>query len=475
MTSTSSKSGSDIRALLGHPIVDADGHIVEYWPEISRYLAEEGVEGGLRGLMPTVSFDGSPAWTTLSPDARAADRTYRGPWWGFPNDARDLATVTAPRLLHERLDELGMDVAICYPSIGLLCPAQRDETIRRKSCRAYNRYAADLMEGLGDRLIPVAAIPTTTPEEALEELDYVTSELGFRAVFLGSFAVRTFTEDHRGYWVDSLGLDSLYDYDPLWRRLVELKVVPSFHSGSMGWSGRRSTTNFSYNHMGNFAAAQEALAKSLFFGGVLHRFPELRVALLEGGVGWGVQLINGLVEHWEKRGPEGLRERDPKALDGAHYDELLAKYGGRLNVMAGFGETLPQILDTPDVVNDFEAAGIESPSDIIRQVSTQFYFGCEADDASAAQAFDAHRLPGQTTLQPIFSSDIGHWDVAHINEVVPDAYEQVEKGWLDDDQFRAFSCDNAVRMYTEMNPDFFEETRLASYARESRQAVDSIR
>jgi hypothetical protein len=39
-----------------------------------------------------------------------------------------------------------------------------------------------------------------------------------------------------------------------------------------------------YNQIGHFAAAGAALAKSLFLGGVTRRFPELRVALLEGGV-----------------------------------------------------------------------------------------------------------------------------------------------------------------------------------------------
>ena len=36
---------------------------------------------------------------------------------------------------------------------------------------AYNVMAADLFRGLSDRLIPVAGIPMTTPEEAIEELD----------------------------------------------------------------------------------------------------------------------------------------------------------------------------------------------------------------------------------------------------------------------------------------------------------------
>ena len=103
---------AEIRASLDHPIIDADGHIVEYWPELSRYLETEGIEGGMRALMPTASFDGTRVWATLAPEQRAAERSYRGPWWGFPNDARDLATASAPELLYRRLDEFGIDLAV---------------------------------------------------------------------------------------------------------------------------------------------------------------------------------------------------------------------------------------------------------------------------------------------------------------------------------------------------------------------------
>ena len=91
-------------------------------------------------------------------------------------------------------------------------------------------------------------------------------------------------------WVDTLGHDSDYDYDPLWQRCVELGVSPTFHSAAMGWGSRTSPTNYVYNHIGIFAAAGEALCRSLFLGGVPHRFPELRFAFLEGGVAWAASL-----------------------------------------------------------------------------------------------------------------------------------------------------------------------------------------
>jgi predicted TIM-barrel fold metal-dependent hydrolase len=85
-------------------------------------------------------------------------------------------------------------------------------------------------------------------------------------------------------WYDVLGLDSDYDSDPVWAKCVELGIAPTFHSASSSQGLRLSPTNFTYNHIGHFAAAGHATAKAIFLGGVTRRFPELRFAFLEGGV-----------------------------------------------------------------------------------------------------------------------------------------------------------------------------------------------
>ena len=124
-----------------------------------------------------------------------------------------------------------------------------------------------------------------------------------------------------------LGLDSVYDYDPVWATCVELKVAPSFHSGSRGFGLRISPSNFCYNHIGHFAVANEAVCKALFLGGVTRRFPDLKFAFLEGGVGWACQLYADLIEHWEKRKLDALDEVDPKNLDSQLLLQLAEAYG----------------------------------------------------------------------------------------------------------------------------------------------------
>jgi hypothetical protein len=69
-------------------------------------------------------------------------------------------------------------------------------------------------------------------------------------------------------------------------------------------------------------------------------------------------------------------------------------------------------------------------------------------------------------LNAFFSSDIGHFDVPDMTEVVPEAYELVEHGLLDENDFRDFVFENAVRLWGQLNPDFFKGTVVEKQAAE---------
>ena len=130
------------------------------------------------------------------------------------------------------------------------------------------------------------------------------------------------------FWLDTFGIDSAYDYDPVWATCLELKVAPTFHSIGAGWGSRTSISNFMYNHLGHFAASADAVCKSLFFGGVTRRFPQLRWAFLEGGAGWACSLYADLIGHWQKHNVNFIHNFDPANLDEALMRELFAEYGG---------------------------------------------------------------------------------------------------------------------------------------------------
>ena len=169
-----SESSAEIHARLNHPIIDIDGHMAEYFPALAPYLEREGLSldhPALARMLPP--YGGTDrTWHEQTPEERAATRTPRGPWWSSPaKQTIDLATALFPELLHERLDELGLDFSVVYPSLGLVFLHTPDEHYRRGTCRALNRSNAETFAPFADRLAPVAAIPMHTPAVAVEELE----------------------------------------------------------------------------------------------------------------------------------------------------------------------------------------------------------------------------------------------------------------------------------------------------------------
>jgi predicted TIM-barrel fold metal-dependent hydrolase len=382
--------------------------------------------------------------------------------------------VSLPRLLHERLDELGIDFVMLFPSRGLLMSYIPEEELRRGGCRALNHYYAELYGPYSDRIAPVAAIPMTTPQEAIEELEYAVETLGFKAVVMNHTErpIEGATErDPYRMWPDGYGLDSAYDYDPVWRRCQELGVAPTFHSIAMGWPDRRSPSSYMFNHIGHFAATAEFLAKSLFMGGVTRRFPNLNFGFLEGGVARAVNLLCDLVGHWEKRKLPELQRYNPTRIDRPLFDELIARYGDERFQKALTESTsvshraMDGDLEDRDTIDEWRHCAPESAEDIRDLFVPRFFFGCEADDRMNAIAFDRRLNPFGVALNAMFSSDIGHWDVPDIREVVVEAFESVEDGLLSEADFKDFTFGNVVRFYGGVAPDFFEGTSVAAAAR----------
>ena len=272
----------------------------------------------------------------------------------------------------------------------------------------------------------------------------------------------------RAILCEVLAIDSTYDYDPVWKKCVELGIAPTFHSSASGQGLRNSPSNFVYNHIGHFAAAGHAVAKAVFLGGVTRRFPELRFAFLEGGVGWACQLFGDLIEHWERRGAQALERMKPEKLDRKLLMSMVEKYGyddiaAALKARDGWPDPELHLTGGIDDLDDFGACKITQKQDWIDLYVTPYYFGCEADDRMNAVAFGKVN-PFGARINAIFSSDVGHFDVPDMRMVLPEAYELVEDGLITADDFRDFTFANAVRLWGTQNPDFFKGTVVAKQA-----------
>ena len=473
---------TDARKLHGrlrHPVIDADGHWIEYGPVMKEEFRRIGGEAAAEAL--AVATQRVPASLKMTLADRTRKRVGQEAFWSSPSEnVLDRATAMLPRLMYERLDDLGIDFSVVYPTAGLSFHRMQDTRLRRAICRAYNVFAADQFRGLGDRVIPAAIIPMYTPEEAIEELEFAVTQLGYKVVMVGGLMRRrvpALDEEQPDAstlieWYDVIGLDSPYDYDPVWRKCLELRVAPSFHNGARSILLRNSPSNFCYNHIGHFASAGEAVAKAIFLGGVTRRFPGLNFAFLEGGVGWASMLYADLIGHWEKRNRRAIESTNPSKLDVGKLHELARKYGspalaeavGRREGLEGdSNSTLTGGIENLD---DYFRCQITRKEDIRDLFVPRFYFGCEADDPTNAWAFNRQASPMRARLNALFSSDIGHFDVPDMTEVVPEAYELVEHGLITDDDFQDFMFSNAVRFWGEVNPDFFKGTIVEKQAQE---------
>src|SRR2546429_362916 len=380
-----------------------------------------------------------------------------------------------PKRLYDRLDEIGLDFAVVYPTAGLRLPRIKDDETRRAVIRGYNIVSAEYFSGLEDRLTPAAIIPMHHPEEAIAELEFVTRQLGSKVGMFGSGMSRPVPaaandpESQRfAVSYDVLAIDSQYDYDPVWQKCVELGIAPTFHSSASGQGLRNSPSNFVYNHIGHFAAAGHAVSKAIFLGGVTRRFPELRFAFLEGGVGWAAQLFGDLIEHWERRGAPALERMDPRTLDRGMLMSLAEKYGdpdvaAALQARDGWPDKDANLTGGVEDLDDFSACKITRKEDWVDLYAKPFYFGCEADDRMNGTAFSKNN-PFGAKLNALYSSDIGHFDVIDMRDPLPEAYELVEDGVISDDNFRDFTSANAVHLWGTQNPRFFEGTAVAKEA-----------
>jgi predicted TIM-barrel fold metal-dependent hydrolase len=468
---------AQVREHVSHPIIDADGHFVEIGPILQDELLASLEEFGGAGLRDRFLASRTAPTDTASNLADRAEPSIREQWrampswWGWPtHNTRDRATAHLPALLYERLDELGIDFTILYPSMSLAFFEEADEELSSALCRAVNRFHARVFEPYRDRCTVGALVPMNTPQQAVTELEFAVRELGLKSALIAGYARRPVGQD--AYRLDMFGLDSQYDYDPFWSACVELGVAPVVHSALQHHRVTRSISNYVYNHINGLAAAHESLCKSLFLGGVTRRFPELRVGFLEGGVAWACSLFAGLVGHWEKRNGDAISGLDPDLLD---VDELVRYFGD-------YGDpTVVRRLDDlrryygrpaarPDVLDEFGACEIHEADDLRRLFEEHFYFGCEADDPLLVWAFRDDINPLGARLRPVLGSDISHWDVPDMTEPIAEAFELVERGLLTESQFRELTFLNPVRLHGAANAAFFAGTVCETAAADALRA-----
>src|SRR5215469_7713386 len=135
---SNSTRSAQIRARVNHPIIDSDGHMVEFEPALLDYIRETGGAALLERYKRAWDTAFYFRWNHLTPAERRDYRVPRPVWWPYPTkNTYDRATAALPKLLYQRLDEMGLDFVILNPSQGLFAPHIEEAELRRRVCRAF--------------------------------------------------------------------------------------------------------------------------------------------------------------------------------------------------------------------------------------------------------------------------------------------------------------------------------------------------
>jgi uncharacterized protein len=297
----------------GLRVIDSDMHVLEppdlwqrYIDPAFRHVAPVGLSEMPRDMRVRVKSHvmlklgpvrpratGTKAWSSEQ-DRVFADAERRG--WDADSQK-------------DAMDAEGLDVAVVFPSRGLFVLGLDvpqvvgldglEPEFATAIARAYNDWLHDFCRQHPTRLLGAGMVAPHDVAGAVAEARRCAETLGMKAVFLTPGCVG------RRPWHDPY-------YDPLWAECERLGIAVTFHGG--GQTNLRP--DFSLEvldklmmwHTFNQPLGIMTVAVSLTAGGVLERFPKLRVGLLEGNCGWAPWLLQRLDEHWEWVGAQEAPE-----------------------------------------------------------------------------------------------------------------------------------------------------------------------
>lgn len=289
-------------------VIDADTHLTEPWD-----LWTSRAPASIRDRVPQVKdLDGVRCWV-IDGDKSIGTGAH-------PNSAilkkggkvRDLDTFlrlnfedvhTGSSSLAERLavmDEAGIHAQIVYPNIlgfGGQAAAKVDPDLRLASVQIYNDAMAELQEGSGQRLFPMALLPWWDVRQAVTETERCIA-MGLRGININSDP-HTVTDDN-GNRIPDLGHEHWF---PLWEVCEDRNLPINFHIGAsetaIDWMGQQGWPSLPRDLRSGISGAMiffnnGKVVSNLIYSGILDRFEALKFVSVESGIGWVPFLMQAL-------------------------------------------------------------------------------------------------------------------------------------------------------------------------------------
>lgn len=287
----------------GLRVIDSDLHVIEMGDVYENYLDDK-----YRNKMPKylgLSPTNFPHWDVqgqlIPPWAQSADVVKAQQFLDAPTEhmykpVREKGYDAASTL--KAMDAEGIDIGVVYRTFAHMVVSIDDlePAYATAYCTAFNDWLADYCNTNPKRLKPAAIVSLHDPELAAAETRRAVEKKGHVGVVLLPMPV------------NNRYLNSP-ECDVLWKEITRLNVPLAFHGTSGGASKDYVTNRFrgkpnfrTQNHACAFPLELMLAMNAMIVGGVLERFPTMRVGFLEGNCGWLPWWLHRLDDQWKKYG-----------------------------------------------------------------------------------------------------------------------------------------------------------------------------
>ena len=276
-------------------LVSIDDHMIEPPNLFENHIPEKYKD---RAPKVITNENGVDEWvfegrSTSTPFGMAATVGWPKEEWGFNPGAYDELRPGCVEV-DDRVKDMdvnGVLASLNFPTMAGFSARTfnegEDKELAAAMLSAYNDWVIDeWCAAHPGRFIPLGMVPNWDPELAAEEIRRIGKK-GCRSIsFLETPHVYNLPSFISGHW------------DPMLKAICDENMVLSLHIGA-GFEVIRRPQEAPIDHLMVLATQIAAItAQDLLFGGVFQKFPNLRVALSEGGIGWVPFYLDRIDRHW---------------------------------------------------------------------------------------------------------------------------------------------------------------------------------
>jgi uncharacterized protein len=260
-------------------VIDCDIHpAMTSWKEIHPYLEKQWIEHlTVYGSHLRHTFSEALSHPRMSPDAARVDAYPEE--GGPPGSSLEL-------MQKQHLDPNGVEIGMLIP-LRWNPGSQRNLDLGGALTRAMNTWQVEHWIKREPRLRASVLVAQEDTQGAVAEIDARGGNRNFTQILL---LPRTDEPlGRRRYW-------------PIFEAAVRNHLPITIHVGGTGGhpstAGGWSSYYMEEHHM--VAQAMQAVMASLVFEGVFERFPQLRIVIMEGGLGWIPSFKARMDKHWSR-------------------------------------------------------------------------------------------------------------------------------------------------------------------------------